>query len=212
MGARRVSSWHASGRHDPVRLALSDTSGRLSPRCIHRHRSLYGHVLMPAGKWAVLARGTGECCVRGTSDVTGAGVVPGAGDVRANGGAGRGVPPHTVEVGGRWRSRCRAGRRTGGGSSVSRGARAALGRRCVRGHVDDLGRPALHRSVPDQPADPGSLHRRAVHPDGAAPGAAVGSHTCTRPGTRPAELAGERDAPDLAEPDRLSGPHHLPDQ
>src|SRR4051794_6978969 len=34
MGARRVSGWHARRTNDAVRRALSDTSGRLSPRCI----------------------------------------------------------------------------------------------------------------------------------------------------------------------------------
>ena len=70
-------------------------------------------------------------------------------------------------------------------------------------------RPApLHRGVPDQPADPGAVQGRAAHPEGArARGGLPGVGPAAGTGAGPAELAGQRAAPEVDDP----GPPGYPD-
>ena len=77
------------------------------------------------------------------------------------------------------------------------------GRGVLRVRDHDRRPAALHRGVPDQPADPGAVQGRAADPEGAAPPESEYEDWDKPAGTRagPAELAGQRAAPDVAEPD-----------
>ena len=190
---RLIPAWR--GRFRPRRLECVFLSSSVDRRCPDPGESRSAGIKGRRGKRAQLEDFRNDPC-RG----------------KAGAGTRRHFTPQRAASGGRWRRRRRHRRREGFDAAVPARPRARVEGRHLRGRLHRPGRRAVRRGLPDLAADPEPVQRPAADPAGgqaADAGRGRGPAAAARAWCGPAELAPQRDAPDLAGRHRLPGPDRL---